>query len=321
VRLAQPQAVLAGGKRNRSPHHLVGCTRHRSSRYGRGQQPRSALHCFGALPTSSGSSAPGRRPSQHAEATGASAPGRGRHAVRRPSPASAAWAACTAASMSRPVLRGCDRASTCRSDGLTSGSVSRVAPVALSGRRRTRGSWRPERGRVCNRRKCDATVPGRPKTVARPPGPTPERLGAVTSRCRILAATNAAVPGSAPPATSPPRCSRVAVVFCRARTAARQPGSGDAPARPPRRRPSPRLEARLGPRSSGAVRYASWIGGLLRGQSAVSYAYETPTFELIAERLQVSLPLALLAMTLTVVVRSCSASTLRHATTARRLGP
>jgi peptide/nickel transport system permease protein len=62
------------------------------------------------------------------------------------------------------------------------------------------------------------------------------------------------------------------------------------------------LEARLGLDRPALVRYASWIGGLLRGQSAVSYAYDTPTFELIAERLQVSLPLALLAMTLTVVV-------------------
>jgi len=62
------------------------------------------------------------------------------------------------------------------------------------------------------------------------------------------------------------------------------------------------LEARLGLDRPAPVRYASWIGGLLRGQSAVSYAYDTPTFELIAERLQVSLPLALLAMTLTMVV-------------------
>jgi peptide/nickel transport system permease protein len=62
------------------------------------------------------------------------------------------------------------------------------------------------------------------------------------------------------------------------------------------------LEARLGLDRPAPVRYASWIGGLLRGQSAVSFAYDTPTFELIAERLQVSLPLALLAMALTVVV-------------------
>jgi peptide/nickel transport system permease protein len=62
------------------------------------------------------------------------------------------------------------------------------------------------------------------------------------------------------------------------------------------------LEARLGLDRPAPLRYAAWVGGLLRGDSAVSYAYDTPTFELIAERLQVSLPLALLAMALTVVV-------------------
>jgi peptide/nickel transport system permease protein len=62
------------------------------------------------------------------------------------------------------------------------------------------------------------------------------------------------------------------------------------------------LEARLGLDRPAPVRYLSWVGGLLRGESATSYAYDTPTFELITERLQVSLPLALLAMVLTVVV-------------------
>jgi peptide/nickel transport system permease protein len=62
------------------------------------------------------------------------------------------------------------------------------------------------------------------------------------------------------------------------------------------------LEARLGLDRPALSRYLGWVGGLLRGDSAMSYAYDTPTFELIAERLQVSLPLALLAMVLTVVV-------------------
>ncbi len=62
------------------------------------------------------------------------------------------------------------------------------------------------------------------------------------------------------------------------------------------------LEARLGLDRPAWVRYGAWVGGLLQGQSAMSYAYDTPTFELIAERLQVSLPLALLAMALTVAV-------------------
>jgi peptide/nickel transport system permease protein len=62
------------------------------------------------------------------------------------------------------------------------------------------------------------------------------------------------------------------------------------------------LETRLGLDRPAATRYLDWIGGLLQGRSARSYAYDTPTFELIGERLQVSLPLALLAMALTVVV-------------------
>ena len=44
-------------------------------------------------------------------------------------------------------------------------------------------------------------------------------------------------------------------------------------------------------------------------------SYDTPTAELIAERLQVTLPLALMAMVLTVVIGSPPASTRRRATT------
>ncbi|HET9822079.1 MAG TPA: ABC transporter permease [Burkholderiaceae bacterium] len=62
------------------------------------------------------------------------------------------------------------------------------------------------------------------------------------------------------------------------------------------------LEARLGLDRPAATRYLDWVGGLLTGRSATSYAYDTPTFALIAERLQVSLPLALLAMALTVAI-------------------
>jgi peptide/nickel transport system permease protein len=62
------------------------------------------------------------------------------------------------------------------------------------------------------------------------------------------------------------------------------------------------LEDKLGLNHSAAQRYAAWVGGLLTGQTAASYAYDTPTLELIAERLAVSLPLAVLAMGLTVVI-------------------
>jgi peptide/nickel transport system permease protein len=62
------------------------------------------------------------------------------------------------------------------------------------------------------------------------------------------------------------------------------------------------LEARLGLDRPPLERYARWIGGLLEGRTESSVAYGTPTAELIGERLQVSLPLALIAMVLTTVL-------------------
>jgi peptide/nickel transport system permease protein len=62
------------------------------------------------------------------------------------------------------------------------------------------------------------------------------------------------------------------------------------------------LEAKLGLDRPAATRYLDWVGGALQGRSAMSHTYDTPTFELIGERLAVSLPLALLAMVLSVVV-------------------
>jgi peptide/nickel transport system permease protein len=62
------------------------------------------------------------------------------------------------------------------------------------------------------------------------------------------------------------------------------------------------LEARLGLDRAAPQRYVDWISGLLRGHTADSISYDTPTAELIAERLRVSLPLAVLAMGLTVVL-------------------
>jgi peptide/nickel transport system permease protein len=62
------------------------------------------------------------------------------------------------------------------------------------------------------------------------------------------------------------------------------------------------LEAKLGIDQPAHRRYLNWVSGLLRGKTALSYSYDTPTFELITERLAVSLPLAVMAMALTVVV-------------------
>jgi peptide/nickel transport system permease protein len=62
------------------------------------------------------------------------------------------------------------------------------------------------------------------------------------------------------------------------------------------------LEARLGLDRPPGQRYLDWTGGLLRGETARSIGYDTPTAELLAERLQVTLPLALLAMVTTGVL-------------------
>ena len=62
------------------------------------------------------------------------------------------------------------------------------------------------------------------------------------------------------------------------------------------------LNTKLGLDQPATTRYATWVSGLLQGQTAQSISYDTPTAELIAERLRVTLPLALMAMTLTVAL-------------------
>ena len=62
------------------------------------------------------------------------------------------------------------------------------------------------------------------------------------------------------------------------------------------------LEAKLGLDRPALVRYTDWIGGLLQGRTAQSHSYDTPTATLIAERLQVTLPLAVMAMVFTVLI-------------------
>ena len=62
------------------------------------------------------------------------------------------------------------------------------------------------------------------------------------------------------------------------------------------------LEAKLGLDRPPLARYLDWVGGLLRGRTAHSVSYDTPSGELIAERMQVTLPLAVMAMALTVVL-------------------
>ncbi|MEI6029072.1 MAG: ABC transporter permease [Betaproteobacteria bacterium] len=60
------------------------------------------------------------------------------------------------------------------------------------------------------------------------------------------------------------------------------------------------LQAKLGLDRPPLQRYTDWVGGLLQGRTAQSISYDTPTAELIAERMRVTLPLAVLAMALTV---------------------
>jgi peptide/nickel transport system permease protein len=62
------------------------------------------------------------------------------------------------------------------------------------------------------------------------------------------------------------------------------------------------LEEKLGLARPPAERYLAWVGGWLQGESARSISYDTPTAELIAERLRVTLPLAVMSMLLTVVL-------------------
>ena len=62
------------------------------------------------------------------------------------------------------------------------------------------------------------------------------------------------------------------------------------------------LRVELGLDQSQAQRYLGWVGGLLGGDMGTSYTYRTPVSDIVSDRLQVSLPLALYALMLTVVV-------------------
>ncbi len=50
------------------------------------------------------------------------------------------------------------------------------------------------------------------------------------------------------------------------------------------------------------IRYLTWIGGLLTGDFGISYTYATPVSELIAQRVMVSLPLAVLSICLSTTI-------------------
>jgi ABC-type dipeptide/oligopeptide/nickel transport system permease component/ABC-type transport system substrate-binding protein len=62
------------------------------------------------------------------------------------------------------------------------------------------------------------------------------------------------------------------------------------------------LHRELGLEGHAATRYLAWIGGLLQGDFGLSYTYRVPVAELIGERLPVSVPLALLATLLSLLI-------------------
>jgi peptide/nickel transport system permease protein len=62
------------------------------------------------------------------------------------------------------------------------------------------------------------------------------------------------------------------------------------------------LRAELGLDAGPVERYLDWAGGMLRGDFGVSYTYRTPVAQMVADRLWVSLPLALYALALSTLI-------------------
>jgi peptide/nickel transport system permease protein len=62
------------------------------------------------------------------------------------------------------------------------------------------------------------------------------------------------------------------------------------------------LREQLGLNGTILERYLSWAGGLLTGDFGISYTYRTPVADMIGDRLWVSLPLALYALTLSTLI-------------------
>lgn len=62
------------------------------------------------------------------------------------------------------------------------------------------------------------------------------------------------------------------------------------------------LRAELGLDVPKAARYLAWVGGMLRGDFGTSYTYRTEVAEMIGERMWISFPLALYALTLSTLI-------------------
>ncbi len=62
------------------------------------------------------------------------------------------------------------------------------------------------------------------------------------------------------------------------------------------------LRSELGLDKSKPARYISWVSGMLRGDFGTSYTYRTPVSDMVRERMWISLPLALYALTLSTLI-------------------
>ncbi|MEP4035264.1 ABC transporter permease [Pseudophaeobacter sp.] len=62
------------------------------------------------------------------------------------------------------------------------------------------------------------------------------------------------------------------------------------------------LRTELGLDQGKLQRYLAWVGGMLQGDFGMSYTYRTPVVGMIADRMWVSLPLALYALTLSTLI-------------------
>ena len=62
------------------------------------------------------------------------------------------------------------------------------------------------------------------------------------------------------------------------------------------------LRAQLGLNASAPERYFTWVSGMLQGDFGTSYTYRAPVSDLIADRIWVSLPLAVYALVLSTLI-------------------
>jgi peptide/nickel transport system permease protein len=62
------------------------------------------------------------------------------------------------------------------------------------------------------------------------------------------------------------------------------------------------LRTELGLDQTAVVRYFSWVTGMLTGDFGISYTYRVPISDLLADRLWVSVPLAIYALLLAIII-------------------